>query len=137
MRVVSKLQDEHIDFQAAETYMQSVGGILHPIIHLEEGWIHFVIRRARLEWPAEDRPGLTTIEATRDEMGCVHKETLDYLTSLPGEELSRVVQVPGNGTPKLGWILWHVFEQQIRHRGECYLYLSLLGMERPETDRPS
>jgi len=29
-----------------------------------------------------------------------------------------------------------VFEQQIHHRGELYLCLSLLGLERPETDRP-
>ena len=72
----------------------------------------------------------------REEMARVHKETLAYLTSLPVEEFTRVVQVPEDGTPKLGWILWHVFEQQIHHRGELYLCLSLLGLERPETDRP-
>ena len=48
----------------------------------------------------------------------------------------RIVQVPGDGTPKLAWILWHVLEQQIHHRGELFLCLSLLGKDRPKTDRP-
>jgi uncharacterized damage-inducible protein DinB len=52
------------------------------------------------------------------------------------DDFNRIVQVPGDGTPKLGWILWHVLEQQIHHRGELFLCLSLLGMERPKIDRP-
>ena len=136
MRAVSMLHDEHLDFQPAAAYQRSVGDILRHVIHLEEGWIHYVIRRARSEWPAEDRPDLTTLHAIREEMERVHKETLDYLATLPVDDFTRVVQVPGNGTPKLGWILWHVFEQQIHHRGELYLCLSLLDMERPITDRP-
>lgn len=136
MRAVSMLHDEHLDFQPAAAYHRSVGDILRHVIHLEEGWIHYVIRRARSEWPAEDHPDLTTLNAIREEMERVHKETLDYLATLPVDDFTRVVQVPGNGTPKLGWILWHVFEQQIHHRGELYLCLSLLDIERPETDRP-
>ncbi len=51
-------------------------------------------------------------------------------------EFDRIVQVPGDGTPMLGWILWHVLEQVIHHRGELFLCLSLLGMDRPAIDRP-
>jgi uncharacterized damage-inducible protein DinB len=53
------------------------------------------------------------------------------LSTVQAEDLNRVVQVPGNGAPKLGRILWHVFEQQIHHRGELFLCLSLLGKEQP------
>jgi uncharacterized damage-inducible protein DinB len=52
------------------------------------------------------------------------------------DDLNRVVQVPEDGVPKLSWILWHVLEQQIHHRGELFLCISLLGKERPILDRP-
>jgi uncharacterized damage-inducible protein DinB len=52
------------------------------------------------------------------------------------DDFNRIVAVPGDGTPKMGWILWHVFEQVIHHRGELFLCLSLLGLERPKIDRP-
>jgi uncharacterized damage-inducible protein DinB len=50
--------------------------------------------------------------------------------------MDRIVQVPGDGTPKLESILWHVLEQEIHRRGELFLCLSLLGMNRPVIDRP-
>lgn len=135
MRGVSLLDDEHLDFQPSEQYGRTVGDILRHLINLEQGWIHFVIRRQLSQWPDED-PGLNTVEAVRSEMRRVHKETFDFLSQLPAEDFNRIVQVPGDGTPKLGWILWHVLEQQIHHRGELFLCLSLLGLERPKTDRP-
>lgn len=135
MRGVSLLDDEHLDFQPSEQYGRTVGDILRHLINLEQGWIHFVIRRQLSQWPDED-PGLNTVEAVRSEMRRVHKETFDFLSQLPAEDFNRIVQVPEDGTPKLGWILWHVLEQQIHHRGELFLCLSLLGLERPKTDRP-
>lgn len=135
MRGVSLLDDEHLEFRPSENYARTVGDILRHLVNLEQGWIHFVIRRELSEWPDED-PGLNTVEDLRSEMQRVHKETFDFLSHLPAEDFNRIVQVPGDGTPKLGWILWHVLEQQTHHRGELFLCLSLLGLERPKTDRP-
>ena len=136
MRGVSMLDDEHLDFRPAKTYERTVGDILRHIINLELGWIHFVVRRHLDEWPAEDATQLDSVEAIRQEMERVHKETTGYLSSLPVEEFTRIVQVPDDGAPKLSWILWHVLEQEIHHRGEFYLCLSLLELQRPKTDRP-
>jgi uncharacterized damage-inducible protein DinB len=136
LRAVSLLRDEHLGFHPAAEYSRSVGDILRHIINLEQGWIHFVIRRVLPEWPDEGAERLSSVEAIRQELERVHKETMAYLSTLPVDDFNRIVQVPENGTPKLGWILWHVFEQQIHHRGELYLCLSLLGLDRPKTDRP-
>lgn len=136
MRAVSMLKDEHLDFRPADHYSRSIGDILRHIINLEQGWIHFVIRRVLPQWPDEAEGRLTTMKALREEMERVHGETMDYLATVPVEDFNRIVQVPDDGTPKLSWILWHVFEQEIHHRGELYLCLSLLGMDRPKTDRP-
>jgi uncharacterized damage-inducible protein DinB len=136
MRGVSMLEDEHLSFRPAKTYERTVGDILRHIIHLELGWIHFVVRRKLEGWPQDDAQQLDTVDAIRDELERVHKETTAYLTTLPVDEFNRIVQVPDDGAPKLSWILWHVLEQEIHHRGEFFLCLSLLGLERPETDRP-
>jgi uncharacterized damage-inducible protein DinB len=61
---------------------------------------------------------------------------MEYLKTVGEEDFERIVQVPGDGTPKLGWILWHVLEQEIHHRGELFLCLSLMGLDRPKVDRP-
>ena len=36
--------------------------------------------------------------------------------------------------PQVGmeWVVWHVIEHEIHHRGEVYLMLGLLGMEAPD-----
>ncbi|NIS81866.1 MAG: DUF664 domain-containing protein [Anaerolineales bacterium] len=136
MRAVSMLTDEHLGFRPAERYQRTVGDILRHIINLEQGWIHYIVRRSLPGWPDEGADRLTTIEAIRKEMESVHGETMDFLATVPVEDFNRLVQVPADGTPKLAWILWHVFEQHIHHRGELYLCLCLLEMDRPKTDRP-
>jgi uncharacterized damage-inducible protein DinB len=135
MRAVDLLDDEHLEFQPTENYARNVGDILRHIINLEQGWIHFVIRRSLPSWPPVDTQ-LKSVDAIREEMKRVHDETMDYLATIDVEDFNRIVQVPDDGAPKLAWILWHVFEQQIHHRGELFLCLSLLGLERPQTDRP-
>lgn len=134
MRAVALLKDEHLSFRPSEHYARSLGDILLHIINLEEGWIQYVIRREISAWPEERK--LQRIDELRDTMQQVHQETMDYLATVPVDDFNRIVQVPDDGTPKLGWILWHVFEQQIHHRGELFLCLSLLGLDRPKTDRP-
>jgi uncharacterized damage-inducible protein DinB len=136
LRGVALLENEDLLFRPSENYPRTVGGILRHIINLERGWIHYVIRSALSEWPAEDE-GLDTVSAIRSELDKVFQETMEFLGTLPVEELNRIVRVPGDGAPKLNWILWHVFEQEIHHRGELFLCLSLLGKERPTINRPS
>lgn len=133
---VSMLEDEHLSFRPAEQYHRTVGDVLRHMINVEQGWIHYVIRRKLDAWPDADENSLPTVKAIQAELERTHKDTMDYLETVSIDDFNRIVQVPGDGTPKLGWILWHVLEQQIHHRGELYLCLSLLGMERPKTDRP-
>lgn len=136
MRAVAMLEDEDLQFLPSERYGRTVGDILQHIVDLELGWIHYVVRRELSDWPAGDAARPQELQPLRAEMERVHRETMAYLASVPVEDFNRIVQVPDDGTPKLGWILWHVLEQEIHHRGELYLCLSLLGKDRPKTDRP-
>jgi uncharacterized damage-inducible protein DinB len=136
LRAVALLADEDLKYRPAKGYSRTVGDILRHMINLQRGWIHHVIDRSLTEWPDEEKERLNTVDAIRDELNMVFHQTMNYLATVPVEDLNRVVQVPGDGVPKLSWILWHVFEQQIHHRGEIFLCLSLLGKERPKIDRP-
>lgn len=136
MRAVAMLNDADLEFRPADTYPRTVGDILRHMIALEQGWIHFVIRRQLPSWPESTDGRPNTVAAIRKQLDETHQDTFNYLATLPVEDFNRIIQVPGDGTPKLGWILWHVFEQQIHHRGELFLCLSLLGYDRPKTDRP-
>ena len=136
LRAVSMLKDEHLSFRPSPEYKRSVGAILRHVVNLQDGWIQFVIRRELPAWPEEGDANGPSVAALRAELERAHRETVAYLATLPVDDFNRIVQVPGDGTPKLGWILWHVFEQEIHHRGELFLCLSLLGMQRPKIDRP-
>ena len=135
LRGLAMLKDAHLDVRPAEVYPRTIGGVLRHIINQEDGWIHFVVRRALPAWPDENLLG-NDVKTLRAELERVHKETMAYLATVDMDDFDRIVQVPGDGTPMLGWILWHVLEQVIHHRGELFLCLSLLGMERPTIDRP-
>ncbi len=136
MRAVAVLEDDDLTFQASEHYSRSVGDILRHIINLQEAWIHFTIFQALSAWPEEDKEKLTSVEAFQERLDEVFNQTMSLLSTVTVEDLNRVIQVPDNGMLKMSWILWHVFEQQIHHRGELFLCLSLLGKERPTIDQP-
>ena len=67
MRAVSLLGDDHLKFRPTEHYSRTVGDILRHIINLEQGWIHYVIRRELSEWPEENEPD--DVEALRQALG--------------------------------------------------------------------
>lgn len=136
LRAVAVLDDSDLDFQPAKQYSRTVGGIIRHVINQERGWIHFVISRTLDAWPEKEVDRLDTVDNLREELDKVFGETMEILAGIPVEDFNRVVQVPDDGVPKLSWILWHVFEQQIHHRGELFLCLSLLGKDRPKIDRP-
>ncbi|OGO16477.1 MAG: hypothetical protein A2Z14_19525 [Chloroflexi bacterium RBG_16_48_8] len=136
LRAVAMLEDADLSFQPSKHYPRTVGGILRHIIIQQQGWIHYVIFRKLTAWPEEDDEDLKTIPAIRVRLEEVFGETMRLLSTIPVEDLNRVIQVPNDGVPKLGWIIWHVLEQQIHHRGELFLCLTLLGKERPMIDRP-
>jgi uncharacterized damage-inducible protein DinB len=136
LRAVATLDDADLSFQPSMHYPRTIGDILRHMINQQEGWIHFVIFGELPAWPEEDQNQLDHIATLRERLDKVFTETMRLLSTVPVEELNRVIQIPDNGAPKMSWILWHVFEQQIHHRGEIFLCLSLLGRERPTIDRP-
>jgi uncharacterized damage-inducible protein DinB len=125
------LTDEQLAF-VPRSGLWSLGQVARHIASTEEGWFQYAVRGLLASWPeyrAEDYPTVTSIQALLEE---VHERTLAYLAGVDAVSLDRVIDLPWGETIPLRWIVWHVLEHEIHHRGEIYLMLGLMGMEAPD-----
>jgi uncharacterized damage-inducible protein DinB len=61
----------------------------------------------------------------------MHAETVAMLKPLTPEDLERKGTSP-QGVPVTAWkLLRAMIEHEVHHRGEIYVYLALMGIERP------
>ena len=61
----------------------------------------------------------------------MHEESLVIFSKLTNEELTKKCRTPGNVDITLWKWLRAMVEHEIHHRGQLYLYLSLLGIKTP------
>jgi uncharacterized damage-inducible protein DinB len=107
-----------------------VGEIMLHIAGAEDGWFRHVVWREVSEWPPDGRldehPSRAAIKAV---VSSVHSRTAAYLASLDESDLQRTIEFPWGGSASLYWVIWHVIEHEIHHRGELSLILGLLGRQ--------
>lgn len=105
-----------------------VGQIMLHIADAEDGWLRNVVTRELEEWPEhytlENYP---TRAAIKNVLGEVHERTEAYLSALETGELWQEITAPWGSKFSRYWIIWHVLEHEIHHRGELSLALGLLG----------
>jgi uncharacterized damage-inducible protein DinB len=108
----------------------SVGQIMLHIADAEEGWFRYAVTRELDQWPEqyclENYPAKRDVKAV---LATVHTHTEQYLESLNDADLAQLIVVPWDESIPLLWIIWHVVEHEIHHRGELSLILGLLGRE--------
>ena len=106
-----------------------VGQIALHIADCEDNWIHGVVRGEIEPWvfyDAADHPTRADVLAMLDSS---HEKTLAFLDGLTADDMHRQYSVPDGEPARLGWILCHVLEHEIHHRGELSLIHGLLGRE--------
>jgi len=127
--VIKKFPESDLSFQP---YPESwpAGQIMVHIANAEEGWFRYVVTKEIEEWPKhlqfENYPAREKILAILD---LVHQKTESYLVSLSEKDLFTEIHTPWGKSIPLQWIIWHVIEHEIHHRGELSLILGLLGKE--------
>jgi uncharacterized damage-inducible protein DinB len=107
----------------------TVGQIALHIANAEDGWFRHIAARELDTWPPrytlEDYP---TKDAIKAQLAETHARTMAYLETLTNADLTAVIESEwGNFT--IGFIIWHVIEHEIHHRGELSLILGILGRE--------
>lgn len=127
--VISKFSESDLSFQPYPESWQA-GQIMIHIGNAEEGWFRHVITKEIEEWPGhlqfENYPTKGKILAILDS---VHQKTDSYLGTLSEKDLSTAIHTPWGKSIPLQWIIWHVIEHEIHHRGELSLILGILGKE--------
>ena len=129
LETIDKFSEPELTFEPFQTSF-SAGQIMLHIAGAEEGWFRYVIGREYDEWPPEyslaDYP---TLESIKGLLSAVHVHTDAYLESQSLADLDRLMDVPWGESIPQSWIIWHVLEHEIHHRGELSLILGLLGRE--------
>ena len=129
---LDEFSDEELYFRPAEG-LWSLGEVALHIADAEEGWFDYVVLRRLPEWPQNSSlqayPSMTGVQKRLDE---VHTRTLDFLKPLSPADLDRAIQAPWGSEFPLHFVLWHVLEHEIHHRGEIFLMLGILGRPAPD-----
>jgi uncharacterized damage-inducible protein DinB len=106
----------------------SVGQIMLHIADAEDGWLRYAITHELDEWPKmytlENYPDKASIVQALDE---VHTRTIAYLSELSEMDLTEKVKVPWGEEIQIMWIIWHLIEHEVHHRGELSFILGYLG----------
>jgi uncharacterized damage-inducible protein DinB len=106
-----------------------VGKIMLHIAETEDFWLHSLVRReleSEIDYELADYPTKAAIKGTLER---ARNRTVPLLDSLTEGDLDKRYTLPGGQSLSLRWIIWHVLEHEIHHRGELSLALGLLGRE--------
>ena len=131
LQALDKLTNEQLDFAPREG-LWSLGTVVRHIAGAEEGWFRHVVTRELDGWPdytAEDYP---TVESIKALLTDVHTRTDAYLATIDASDVDQTIILPWGPQVSLRWIIWHVPEHEIHHRGEIFLMLGILGIKAPD-----
>jgi uncharacterized damage-inducible protein DinB len=126
LAVIGQFQEaelNHIPFEGSWTVKEIA---LH-IAHAEEGWFRCIVEKVHEAWPpsyeANDFP---TGQSITNLLAETHGKTMAYLGTQTMDDLERVIESRW-GDFSLQFVIWHVIEHEIHHRGELSLVLGTLG----------
>jgi uncharacterized damage-inducible protein DinB len=105
------------------------GQVMLHIADCEDNWLHGVVRGEFKPWITYPLAEYPTREAILGVLARAHQRTKPFLEGLTDRDLEQVYAIPDGAQFSLYWILWHVLEHEIHHRGELSLILGLLGRE--------
>ena len=64
----------------------------------------------------------------------IHRHTLEWLQDTPVSQLNRKFPMPSIDLPfaTMNWIVYHVMEHEIHHRGQIFMLMRMQGVKPPE-----
>ena len=129
IHVIENFQEADLSYQPFPDSWP-VGQIMVHIANAEEGWFRYVITNELPEWPSHlEFENYPTRDKILEVLDVVHAKTEQYLGTLIEQDLTTSILAPWDETFPLQWIIWHVIEHEIHHRGELSLILGILGKD--------
>lgn len=130
MRVVAAVPPEKIDWTYREGKF-TFGDLMRHLAAIERWMFAENARQRPSRYPGHGRELADGYEAAVDYMQRMHAEAMDIFRSLTDADLETKCTTPGGGELRVGKWLRSMIEHEIHHRGQIYLYLSMLGVETP------
>lgn len=124
--MIDRFSQEELAFKPFESAW-SVGQIMLHIADCEDNWLHGVVRQEITPWVFYKYADYPTKELIKEMLDRAHQRTISFLGNLEEPDLQREYTISRGDTFSLGWIIWHVLEHEIHHRGELSLALGMLG----------
>ncbi len=106
-----------------------VGQIMLHIADCEDNWLYGVVGHELEPWIFYELDDYPTKEAIKGVLARAHERTIRLLERLVEADLDEKYKTPDGRVYRLRWIIWHVLEHEIHHRGELSLALGILGRE--------
>ena len=125
---IDKFSDDELTFTPFKGSWP-VGQIMLHIADCEDNWLYGVVQQQIQPWifyNLSDYPNKASIKQLLDR---AHLNTIVFLDRLGESDLDKKYPTTDGQSYRLGWIIWHVLEHEIHHRGELSLALGLLGRE--------
>ena len=132
LQALDVLSDEQLGFVPREG-LRSLGTVARHIASAEEGWFRYVVTHELDDWPPDFTAGdYPTVESIKALLAEVHARTEAYLETVDAADVDQAIVLPWGPEVTLRWVIWHVLEHEIHHRGEIFLMLGLLGLKAPD-----
>lgn len=132
-QALDSLTDAQLDF-VPRPGLWSLRETVTHMAGTEDGWLrycafHVIDGWEEANYPPENYPTVASLKALLAE---VHERCMAYFAEDADSVMAREVVLPWGPTVTIEWIVWHVLEHEIHHRGEVYLMLGLNSIEAPD-----
>ncbi|HYF80763.1 MAG TPA: DinB family protein [Symbiobacteriaceae bacterium] len=109
-------------------------------VHLCDVEWHWIWRNAlrKESWETTWDPGrFRNLDELLEYWATIHRATVEWLRDTPVSHLNQKLPMPYTDFPyaTMNWIIYHVMEQEIHHRGQIFMLMRLQGLTPPELQR--
>lgn len=125
---IDKFSDAELTF-APYPGAWPVGQVMLHIADCEDYWLHCLVQKIVSPDVLYQLADYPTKAAVCSLLQQAHERTVALLAQLDENDLAREYETARGERYTLGWIIWHVLEHEIHHRGELSMALGLLGRE--------
>lgn len=130
MRVVAAVPPDRIDWTYAEGKF-TLGDLMRHLGAIERWMFAENALRRPSRYPGHGKELADGYDAIVDYLRAMHAESMAIFRSLSDADLEARCMTPGGAELRIGKWLRNMVEHECHHRGQIYLYLSMLGVPTP------
>ena len=130
MRVVACVPPDKIDWTYKEGKF-TFGDLMRHLASIERWMFAENSQRRKSSYPGHGPELADGYDNIVDYMRRMHDESMAIFRSLSDADLEEKCMTPGGVELRVGKWLRSMIEHEVHHRGQIYLYLSMLGIPTP------